>query len=216
MNRLIVVLSLFSAAVAFTAARRRSIWTRKAVELQAPLAIPNPHYVSIEMEVNINRPRNRSLEARRQVLRYWRVACRRRVLFSRGKTERVSAVRSIGNEVLVRKTGSFPTPTHSRCAKAVRTFSITARARSAGTVTATTSKLIYILMFDNSTLADDAARSRHRFETNAFHRCPGQHEDSRRRLNAAARASQRWTRRFEAANQDRDVKREKSTPAEPR
>jgi hypothetical protein len=145
LNRLIVVLSLFS-TVAFGQPGRGG---------QAPLAIPNPHYVSIEMEVSVNRP---AAEVWKRVGKYcdigewFQTSC---TLLS-GKDGEIGAVRSIGNEVLVGKTElSY---TYTQPVREGRPYILYHGTLEARPVTATTSKLIYTLMFDNSTLADDAAR----------------------------------------------------------
>ncbi len=152
MNRLIVVLSLF-AAVAFAQAPGASGQPGRGP--QAPLAIPNPHYVSIEMQVDVNRP---AAEVWKRVGKYcdigeWlQTSC---TLLS-GKDGEIGAVRSIGNEVMVGKTEfSY---TYTQPVREGRPYNLYHGTLEARPVTATTSKLLYNLMFDNSTLADDAAR----------------------------------------------------------
>ena len=59
-------------------------------------------------------------------------------------------------------------------------------------MTATTSKLVYTLMFDNSMLADDAAREADKAQkSRAVHAGAREHEDPRRRRHAAARPASR-------------------------
>ncbi len=123
----------------------------------APLAIPNPTYVSIPMEVMVNRP---AAEVWKRVGKFcdigeWaQIPC---TILS-GKDGEVGAVRSIGNEILVGETELSYTYTQPvRVGQPYILYHGTLEARP---VTATTSKLVYTLMYDNSTLADDAARER--------------------------------------------------------
>lgn len=122
---------------------------------QAPLAIPNPNYVTIPLEIMVNRP---AAEVWKRVGKYcdigeWlRVQC----MIISGKDGEVGAVRSIGNEILVGKTELSYTYTQPvRVGQPYILYHGTVEARP---VTATTSKILYTLIYDNSTLADDAAR----------------------------------------------------------
>ena len=122
---------------------------------QAPLATPNPHYVSIPLEITVDRP---AAEVWKRVGKYcdigeWlQVPC----TITSGKDGEFGAVRSIGNEVLVGKTELSYTYTQPvRVGVVYPLYHGTLEARP---LTATTSKLFYTLVFDNSMLADDAAR----------------------------------------------------------
>jgi hypothetical protein len=126
---------------------------------QAPLAIPNPTYISIPMEITVNRP---AAEVWKRVGKFcdigeWlRVPC----TITAGKDGEFGAVRSIGNEVLVGKTELSYTYTQPvRTGQPYILYHGTLEARP---LTATTSKLVYTLVLDNSTLADDAAREQDR------------------------------------------------------
>jgi len=121
----------------------------------APLAIPNPTYVSIPMEVTVDRP---AADVWKRIGKYcdigeWlRVNC----TIVSGKDGEIGAVRSIGNEVLVGKTElSY---TYTQPVREGRPYNLYHGTLEARPVTATTSKLIYTLVLDNSMLADDAAR----------------------------------------------------------
>ena len=121
----------------------------------APLAIPNPNYVSIVMEATVNRP---AAEVWKRIGKYcdigeWaRIPC----MIISGKDGEVGAVRSIGNEILVGKTElSY---TYTQPVREGQPYILYHGTLEARPVTATTSKIIYTLMWDNSTLADDAAR----------------------------------------------------------
>ena len=122
---------------------------------QAPLAIPNPHYVSIEMEVDVNRP---AAEVWKRVGKFcdigewFQLPC----TIVSGTDGEVGVVRSIQNEVMVGKTElsyTYTQPVHEG-----RPYNMYHGTLEARPVTATTSKLVYTLVFDNSMLSDDAAR----------------------------------------------------------
>ena len=121
----------------------------------APLAIPNPNYVSIPLEITVNRP---AAEVWKRVGKYcdigeWlQIQC----TITSGKDGEFGAVRSVGNEILVGKTELSYTYTQPvRVGQPYILYHGTVEARP---LTATTSKLIYTLVYDNSTLTDDAAR----------------------------------------------------------
>lgn len=121
----------------------------------APLAIPNPNYISIPMEITVNRP---AAEVWKRIGKYcdigeWaRIPC---TIIS-GKDGEFGAVRSVGNEILVGKTEFSYTYTQPvREGQPYIMYHGTLEARP---LTATTSKIIYTLMLENSTLGDDAAR----------------------------------------------------------
>ena len=74
-----------------------------------------------------------------------------------GKDGEFGAVRSVANEVLVGKTElSY---TYTQTVREGRPYNLYHGTLEARPVTATTSKLVYTLFFDNSMLADDAARA---------------------------------------------------------
>jgi hypothetical protein len=121
----------------------------------APLASPNPIYSSVHLEVDVNKP---AAEVWARVGKYcdigeWlQVQC---TIIS-GKDGELGAVRSIGNEILVGKTDLSYTYTQPvRVGGFYPLYHGTVEAKP---VTATTSKIIYSLVWDNSNLADDAAR----------------------------------------------------------
>ena len=127
---------------------------------QAPasdIVVAHPTYVSIPMEVTVNRP---AAEVWKRVGKYcdigeWlQVAC----TIVSGKDGEVGTVRSIGGEILVGKTElSY---TYTQPVRAGRPYILYHGTLEARPLTATTSKLIYTLMYDNSVLADDAAREK--------------------------------------------------------
>jgi hypothetical protein len=83
-----------------------------------------------------------------------------------GKDGEFGAVRSVMDEVLVGKTELSYTYTQPvRVGQPYNLYHGTLEARP---VTATTSKLIYTLVFDNSMLADDAAREKNKAQRTAM------------------------------------------------
>lgn len=129
-----------------------------------PYAVPNPTYVSIPLEITVNRP---AAEVWKRVGKYcdigeWmRIPC---TIIS-GKDGEFGAVRSVANEVLVGKTElSYIYTQQVRTDRPYNLYHGTLEARP---VTATTSKLIYTLVYDNSMLPDDAAREKDRAQRTA-------------------------------------------------
>ncbi|HEY4364280.1 MAG TPA: hypothetical protein VGN17_25155 [Bryobacteraceae bacterium] len=125
------------------------------------IVVANPTYVSLPMEITVNKP---AAEVWARVGKYcdigeWlRVQC----TIVSGKDGEVGTVRSIGSEILVGKTELSYTYTQPvREGRAYIMYHGTLEARP---LTATTSKLVYTLMWDNSTMADDAAKERDRMQ----------------------------------------------------
>jgi hypothetical protein len=123
----------------------------------APLAVPNPNYVSLPLEITVNKP---AAEVWKRVGKYcdigeWlQVNC----TITSGKDGEFGAVRSIGNEILVGKTDlSY---TYTQPVRTGQVYILYHGTLEAKPLTATTSKLVYTLVWDNSPLADDAAKDR--------------------------------------------------------
>ena len=121
----------------------------------ASVVVAAPTYVSIPMEIVVNRP---AAEVWKRIGKYcdigeWlRVNC----TITSGKDGEYGAIRSIGIEVLVAKTElSY---TYAQGPREGRPYNMYHGTLEARPVTATTSKIVYTLFFDNSMLADDAAR----------------------------------------------------------
>jgi len=119
----------------------------------------NSTYTSVEMKVTVNKPVAEvwKLVGKYCDIREWLpVQC----MIVAGKDSEVGAVRSIGTEVLVGKTElSYSYTQPVRAGQAYNMYYGTPEARP---LTATTCKLIYTLMWDNSSLADNAAKDRDR------------------------------------------------------
>jgi hypothetical protein len=119
--------------------------------------VANPTYVSIPLEIMVNRP---ATEVWKRVGKYcdigewFQLPC----TITAGKDGEVGAVRSVASEVLVGMTElSY---TYTQPVRAGRPYNLYHGTLEARPVTATTSKLVYTLVYDNSMLADDAARVR--------------------------------------------------------
>jgi hypothetical protein len=121
----------------------------------ASSAVAAPTYISIPMEITVNRP---AAEVWKRVGKFcdigeWlRIPC----TITSGKDGEFGAVRSVASEVLVGKTElSY---TYTQPVRDGRPYNLYHGTLEARPVTATTSKLVYTLFFDNSMLADSAAR----------------------------------------------------------
>ena len=119
-------------------------------------AVAAPTYISIPLEIAVNRP---AAEVWKRVGKYcdigeWlRIPC----TITSGKDGEFGAVRSVASEVLVGKTElSY---TYTQPVRDGRPYNLYHGTLEARPVTPTTSKLVYTLFFDNSMLADDAARA---------------------------------------------------------
>lgn len=122
-------------------------------------AVANPTYVFIPLEITVNRP---AAEVWKRVGKYCDIGEWLRIAagctITSGKDGEFGAVRSVANEVLVGKTElSY---TYTQPVRAGRPYNLYHGTLEARPLTATTSKLLYTLVFDNSMLADDAARER--------------------------------------------------------
>jgi hypothetical protein len=130
----------------------------------ASTVVANPTYISIPLEIAVNKP---AAEVWKRVGKFcdigeWlRIPC----TITSGKDGEFGAVRSVAGEVLVAKTElSY---SYTQTVKAGRPYNLYHGTLEARPVTATTSKLVYTLMFDNSMLADDAAREKDKTQKTA-------------------------------------------------
>src|ERR1700736_3408945 len=149
--RALAIASLASAAGLHTPALAAQTAPAAAVST----AVAAPTYISIPLEIAVNRP---AADVWKRVGKFcdigeWlRIPC----TITSGKDGEFGAVRSVAGEVLVAKTElSY---TYTQTVRAGRPYNLYHGTLEARPVTATTSKLVYTLMFDNSMLADDAAR----------------------------------------------------------
>jgi len=118
-------------------------------------AVANPTYTSIPLEIAVNKP---AAEVWKRVGKFcdigewFQIPC----TITSGKDGEFGAVRSVANEILVGKTElSY---TYTQPVRNDRPYNMYHGTLEARPVTATTSKIVYTLFFDNSMLADDAAR----------------------------------------------------------
>ena len=121
------------------------------------IVVANPTYISIPLEITVNRP---AAEVWKRVGKYcdigeWlRIPC----TITSGKDGEFGAVRSVAGEVLVGKTElSY---TYTQTVRAGRPYNLYHGTLEARPVSASTSKLVYTLMFDNSMLPDGVAREK--------------------------------------------------------
>lgn len=147
-------------------AHAASAQTPAPVAPVAPVSnlVASPTYIFIPMEIAVNRP---AAEVWKRVGKFcdigeWlRIPC----TLTSGKDGEFGTVRSVAGEILVAKTElSY---SYTQTVKANRPYNLYHGTLEARPVTATTSKLVYTLMFDNSMLADDAARDKDRAQKTA-------------------------------------------------
>jgi len=119
------------------------------------IVVASPTYISIPLEIAVDRP---AAEVWKRVGKYcdigeWlRIPC----TITSGKDGEFGAIRSVANEVLVGKTElSY---TYTQPVREGRPYNLYHGTVEARPVTATTSKIVYTLFFDNSMLPDGAAR----------------------------------------------------------
>lgn len=121
------------------------------------VVVANPTYVSIPMEIAVDRP---AAEVWKRVGKYCDIGEWLRIAncaITSGRDGEFGAVRTVGNEVLVGRTElSY---TYTQPVREGRPYNLYHGTLEARPVTATTSKLVYTLVLDNSMLADDAART---------------------------------------------------------
>lgn len=120
------------------------------------LAVEAPNYVSIPMEIAVNRP---AAEVWKRIGKYCDISewlpvfpgCQ----ITSGKDGEVGAVRTIGREILVGRTElsySYAQPVYEG-----RPYNLYHGTLEARPVTAKTSKIVYTLLYDNSLVPGDAA-----------------------------------------------------------
>jgi hypothetical protein len=148
-SRVLIVCALAAGAVSVAMAQ-----TPPPAAAAGP-AVASPTYTSIPLEITVNRPAS---EVWKRVGKYcdigeWlQIPC----TITSGKDGELGAVRSVANEILVGKTElSY---TYTQPVRNDRPYNMYHGTLEVRPLTATTSKIVYSLMFDNSMLADDAAR----------------------------------------------------------
>jgi len=123
------------------------------------IVVASPTYVSIPMEITVNRP---AAEVWKRVGKYCDIGEWLQIAagctITSGKDGEVGSVRSVANEVLVGKTElSY---TYTQPVRAGRPYNLYHGTLEARPIDAKTSRLLYTLMLDNSMLPDAAAREK--------------------------------------------------------
>ena len=120
-----------------------------------PIVVASPTYAFLPMEIDVDRPAAEVWErvgGYCDIGEWFGLPCE----ITSGSGDEFGSVRSVGQEVLVGKTElSY---TYTQTPKEGQPYNLYHGTLEARPVTATTSKLVYTLIFDNSMLTDDAAR----------------------------------------------------------
>jgi hypothetical protein len=130
-----------------------------AANPNANIVVENPTYTTIPLEIAVDRP---AAEVWKRVGKYcdigeWlQIPAGCKILS--GTDGEVGAVRSVANEVLVGK--SQYSYTYTQTPRNGRPYNLYHGTVEVRPVTDKTSKIVYTLMYDNSMLADDAAREK--------------------------------------------------------
>jgi hypothetical protein len=131
----------------------------------ASIVVANPTYVSIPMEITVNRS---AADVWKRIGGYCAIAEWFQIpncTITQGKEGEFGAVRSVANEVLVGKTElSY---TYTQPVREGRPYNLYHGTLEARPLTATTSKLIYTLVYDNSMLPDDGAKEKDKAQRTA-------------------------------------------------
>jgi len=129
------------------------------------IVVASPTYVSIPMEITVNRP---AAEVWKRIGGYCAIAEWFQIpncTITQGKDGEFGAVRSVANEVLVGKTElSY---TYTQPVREGRPYNLYHGTLEARPLTATTSKLVYTLVYDNSMLPDDGAKEKDKAQRTA-------------------------------------------------
>src|SRR5258708_12211100 len=133
-----------------------SAQTPPAAAPAAGPAVASPTYPSLPLEITVNKP---AAEVWKRIGKFCALGESLQIpgTIASGKDGEFGAVRSVANEILVGKTElSY---TYTQPVRNDRPYPLYHGTLEARPLTATTSKIVYTLFFDNSMLADDAARA---------------------------------------------------------
>jgi hypothetical protein len=154
-----IVGSVIAIACLAVAANAQAPAGQGAPAAAASTVVASPTYTFIPLEITVNKP---AADVWKRVGKFcdigeWlQIPC----TITSGKDGEFGTVRSVAGEVLVAKTElSY---SYTQTVREGRPYNLYHGTLEARPLTATTSKLVYTLMFDNSMLADDAARQRDR------------------------------------------------------
>ena len=121
------------------------------------IVVEKPTYVAIPLEITVNRPAAdvwKRIGGYCDIAEWLQIAAGCKMIS--GKEGEVGSVRTVGTEVMVAKTEfSY---TYTQPVRAGRPYNLYHGTLEARPVTATTSKIVYTLFYDNSMMADEAAR----------------------------------------------------------
>lgn len=152
-------LTPFALAVALASIGAPALAQAPAAASANPVIVANPHYISIPMQIDVNKP---AADVWKRVGKFCDIGEWLRIpsgcKITSGKDGEFGAVRTVGGEVLV---GETPTSyTYTQTPKDGRPYNLYHGTLEIRPVTAKTSRLYYTLFYDNSMLADDAARAK--------------------------------------------------------
>lgn len=128
---------------------------------QAPLQIPEPHYVTVPMTIEVDAPADKVWARIGKFcdIGEWSPSAQGNTCKYLSGDGDVGTVRSVANEVLVGKTNySY---TYTQAPRANTPYNMYHGTLEVVPVTAATSRLNYVLFFDVSMLGDDAAREKY-------------------------------------------------------
>jgi len=132
----------------------------------ASVVVASPTYTFIPLEITVNRPAAevwKKIGGFCDIGEWLQIAAGCKI--TAGKDGEFGAVRTVGSEVLVGKTElSY---TYTQAPREGRPYNLYHGTLEARPVSATTSKVVYTIFFDNSMLPDEAARARDREQRTA-------------------------------------------------
>jgi len=153
--------TLVAAALALVCVAATAIAQAPPAPRSTDIVVASPTYAFLPLEIAVNRP---AADVWKRVGKFcdigeWlQIAAGCKI--TAGKDGEFGAVRTVGNEVLVGKTElSY---TYTQPVRAGTPYILYHGTLEARPVSATTSKLVYTIFWDNSTLPDDAARTQDR------------------------------------------------------
>ena len=155
----VAMTTVLVAGFTLTASAQTAAAPQAANPANANIVVDNPTYTTIYIEQEVSRP---AAEVWKRIGKYCDIGEWLQIpagcTITSGKDGEVGSVRSVAGEVLVGKTElSY---TYTQTVRAGRPYNLYHGTLEARPVTATTSKIVYTLMYDNSMMADDAAREK--------------------------------------------------------
>jgi hypothetical protein len=155
-RKLLPICAFAILSLAGIAAAQTPIPAQPALAPSTGPAVTSPTYTSIPLEIVVNRS---AADTWKRIGKFcdigeWlQIPC----TITSGKDGEFGAVRSVAGEVLVGKTElSY---TYTQTVRNDRPYNLYHGTLEARPLTATTSKIVYTIFFDNSMLADEAARA---------------------------------------------------------